>query len=61
MQFRYWGANNYGYKCITKHKNMRKWMVEFLSKFENRGIKIAPVITKSYHKIYQFTTVLGPF
>ena len=27
----------------TKYKNMRKWMVEFLRKFENRGIKIARV------------------
>ena len=26
---------------ISKYKNMRKWMVEFLRKFENRGIKIA--------------------
>ena len=28
-------------KYITKIKNMRKLMVEFLRKFENRGIKIA--------------------
>ena len=27
-------------KNVSKHKNMRKWMVEFLSKFENRGSKI---------------------
>ena len=37
--------------CNTKYKNMRKWMVEFLRKFENRSIKIARVnsilITKS--------------
>ena len=36
---------------VPKYKNMRKWIVEFLRKFENRGIKIAPVnsilITKS--------------
>ena len=30
-------------KHVTKYKNMRKWMVEFLRKFENRGIKIARV------------------
>ena len=38
-------------KHVTKYKNMRKWMVEFLRKFENHGIKIARVnsirITKS--------------
>ena len=38
-------------KHVTKHKNMWEWMVEFLRKFENRGIKIARVnsilITKS--------------
>ena len=26
-----------------KHKHRRKWMVKFLNKFENRGIKIARV------------------
>ena len=39
-------------KYVYKHKNMRKkWMIEFLGKFENRSIKIARVnsiiITKS--------------
>ena len=38
-------------KHITKYKSMRKWMDEFLRKFENPGIKIARVnsilITKS--------------
>ena len=38
-------------KHVSKYKNMQKWMVEFLRKFENRGIKIARVnsirITKS--------------
>ena len=38
-------------KHVTKHKNMRKWMFEFLRKFENRGIKIlllnSILITKS--------------
>ena len=28
-------------KHVTKYKHIRKWMVEFLKKFENRGIKIA--------------------
>ena len=30
-------------KHVTKYKNLRKWTVEFLRKFENRGIKIARV------------------
>ena len=30
-------------KHITKYKHMRKWMVEYLRKFDNRGIKIARV------------------
>ena len=38
-------------KHVSKYKNMRQWMVEFLRIFENRGIKIAQVnsmlITKS--------------
>ena len=38
-------------KHVTKHKHMRKWMVEFLSDPESRGNKIARVnsirITKS--------------
>ena len=41
-------------KHVTKYKNMQKWMVEFLRKFENRCIKIAWV-NSSYHKIYQFS------
>ena len=28
-------------KHVTKYKHMRKWMVVFLGKFENRVIKIA--------------------
>ena len=38
-------------KQVTKYKTMRKWTVEFIRKFENRGIKISRVnsilITKS--------------
>ena len=30
-------------KHVTKYKNMRKWILEFLRKFENRGIKIVQV------------------
>ena len=30
-------------KHATKYKHMRKWMLEFLRKFENRSIKIARV------------------
>ena len=36
-------------KHVTKYKNMRKWMVEFLWKFENRSIKIARQLNY-YHK-----------
>ena len=38
-------------KHATKYRSMRKWMLEFLQKIENRGIKISRVnsilITKS--------------
>ena len=48
-------------KHVTKYKNMRKWMVEFLRKFENRGIKTAQVnsirIIKSI-KFQLFTLIL---
>ena len=48
-------------KHVTKYKNMRKWMVEFLRKFDNRGIKIARVnsilITKSIN-LESFTLIL---
>ena len=30
-----------GKQHVNKHKNIRKCMVEFLRKFENRGIRIA--------------------
>ena len=30
-------------KNVTKFKNMRKWMVEFLRNFKSPGIKIARV------------------
>ena len=48
-------------KHVTKYKNMQKWMVEFLRKFENRGIKIDRVnsihITKSVN-LQIFTFIL---
>ena len=49
-------------KHVSKNKNMRKWMVEYLRKFENRSIKIARVnsirIPKSIN-LLEFYTVLG--
>ena len=55
-------------KHVAKYKNMRKWAVEFLRKFEKRGIEIARVnsilITKSINLLL-FTLILngvgGPF
>ena len=47
-------------KHVTKYKHMRKWFVEFLRKFENRGIKIDRVkirINKFINLLY-FCTVL---
>ena len=37
-------------KHVTKYKNMRKWMVEFLRKSENRGDKIAQVNSNRINK-----------
>ena len=42
---------------VTKYKHMRKLMLVFLGKFENRRIKIARVISNSDHQIYQFTLI----
>ena len=48
-------------KNVSKYKNMWKWMIEFLRKIENRGIKIALVnsilITK-YINLQIFTLIL---
>ena len=48
-------------KHVTEHKNMRKWKVEFLRKFENRSINIARVnsilITK-FTNLQLFTCIL---
>ena len=50
-------------KHVTKYKNMRKWKVEFLRKFENRGIKFSRVnsilIIKSINFLLWFCMVLG--
>ena len=51
-------------KHDTKYKHMWKWMVEFLKKFENRGIKIAEVNsirnTKSINILFFCTVHGGP-
>ena len=39
---------------VTEHKHMWKWMVEFLSKFEIRAIKIGRVNSNLITKFYQF-------
>ena len=48
-------------KHVTKYKNMLKWMVLFLRKLENTGIKIARInsilITKSIN-LLQITLIL---
>ena len=48
-------------KHVTKYKNMRKWMVEFIQKIGIGGIKIARVnsilITKSIN-LQLFTLIL---
>ena len=48
-------------KYVSKYKNMRKWMSEFLRKIQNRSIKIARVnsilITKSGN-LQLFTLIL---
>ena len=45
-------------KHVTKYKHMHTWMVEFFKKFENLGIKIAPVNSINYHQIYQLILIL---
>ena len=42
-------------KNISKYKNVRKWMVEFLRKFENCGTKIKRVNSLLMIKINKFT------
>ena len=45
-------------KLVSKHKQMRKFMLVFLGKFENRGIKIVRVNLIRITKINQFTLIL---
>ena len=51
-------------KHVSKYENMRKWMIEFLRKFENHSIKIALVnlirITKSIN-LQLFILILDCF
>ena len=42
-------------KYVTKYKNMLKWILEFLMKFENRVIKIGLDNSILITKISQFT------
>ena len=48
-------------KHVIKYKNMQKWTIEFIRKFENRGIKIVRgnsiLITKSIN-LQLFTSIL---
>ena len=48
-------------KHVTQYKNMRKWMVKVLSKFQNFAFKIAPInlilITNSIN-LQLFTLIL---
>ena len=48
-------------KHVTKYKNVRKWMVEFLRKFENLAIKVFRVNSILIIKIYQFTVIYFNF
>ena len=49
-------------KHVTKYKHIRKWMDEFLRKFENSRIKIAlvnSIIITKFINLPSFCTVLG--
>ena len=48
-------------KHIIKYKNIRKWMVEFLRKFENRAIKSGRDNSILITKIYKFTVIYFNF
>ena len=51
-------------KHVTKYKDMRKWMMKFLRKFVNRGIKMAQVnsiLTTKSIKLQLFTLILYSF
>ena len=54
-------------KHVTKYKNMQKYIVKFLRKFENRGMKIARINSILFTKyinlelliLLTFCTLLG--
>ena len=46
-------------KHMTKYENMRKWMDQFIRKFENRDIKIDRVNSIRIIKSINGVTVLG--
>ena len=46
---------------VTKYKNMRKWMVEFLRKVENHAIEIGRDNLILITKIYQFIAIYFNF
>ena len=46
---------------VIKYKNMRKWMVEFLRKFENRAIKSGRYNSILITKIRKFTAIYFNF
>ena len=48
-------------KHVTKHKNMRKWMIEFLKKFEKRAIKSGRDNSILITKINQFAVICFNF
>ena len=48
-------------KDVTKYKNMRKCIIEFLRKFEYRGIKIARVNSILITKSIDFTVIIFYF
>ena len=48
-------------KHVTKYKNMQKWIVEFLRKYENRGIKISPFFITKFLNLLLFTLILYGF
>ena len=48
-------------KHVTKYKNMLKWMVEFLRKFENHAIKIRRDNSILITKICQFIVIYFNF
>ena len=48
-------------KHVTKYKSMRKWMVEFLRKFENRAIKSGRDNSIFITEFYKFTVIYFNF